>query len=100
MPNPQYLAGRRLEYEVMAEMREKGYKVLRTAGSHGDYDLVAYKTNSTVFIQCKRVSTKAEMERMLKAWTSSPPEPPGTVNFSQQLSVRVKGASKTESAIV
>lgn len=93
MSNPNYVAGRRFEYEVMDNMRKEGYKVLRTAGSHGAYDVICYKANSTIFIQCKRVDTKAAMERMLKAWMESPPEPPGSVTFSQRLCVRVKGQS-------
>lgn len=36
-----YAKGRRLEYRAMADLRAQGYSVLRTAGSHGVFDLIA-----------------------------------------------------------
>lgn len=92
-PNRNYLAGRRLEWDIANQMREKGYKVIRASASRGEFDLVCYKPGSTIFIQAKRVSKKSEMERMLKTWVKNPPEKPGEVNFVQQLWVRVKGVS-------
>lgn len=59
MPNKNYLRGRRLEYQVKKAYEAEGYKVMRTAGSHGDFDLIAvyegtYLT-AVIFIQCKSV---------------------------------------------
>ena len=93
MPNANYLAGRRFEYAVMDAMRSEAYKVLRTAGSHGEFDIVAYKPNSTIFIQCKVVETEASRDRLARAWRSAPPNPPAEVTFTQQLWIKVKGST-------
>lgn len=56
MPNTNYLRGRNFEYKVKKYLQEQGYHVLRTAGSHGMYDLIAIKFElqpSIIFIQCK-----------------------------------------------
>lgn len=59
MPNKNYLRGRRLEWQVKKDYEAAGYKVMRTAGSHGDFDLIAVYEGSLltgiVFIQCKVV---------------------------------------------
>jgi hypothetical protein len=91
MPNKNYLAGRRWEYDVMKYLRDADYKVIRASGSHGEFDIVAYKPQSTLFIQCKRVDTLAEARRMGVNWKKSPPNPPAQVSFTQQLWVKVKG---------
>ena len=59
MPNKNYLAGRRLEYKAKKELEEKGWKVIRASGSHGEFDLVAYRKNSgggttVLLLQIKR----------------------------------------------
>jgi len=93
LPNANYLAGRRFEYAVMAALRQNAYKVLRTAGSHGEFDIIAYKPNSTVFVQCKVVESEASRDRLARAWRSAPPNPPAEVSFNQQLWIKVKGSS-------
>src|SRR5690348_2431534 len=90
MPNKNYLAGRRLEYEVMKEFENRGFKVLRTSGSHGEFDVVAYKLNEPpLFIQCKRVTTLAEKKAWLRKW-----EPTVSSTYVQVLAVKVKGSSE------
>ena len=51
------------EYEVMKMFKEAGYQVQRTAGSHSEYDIMAWKKAEqsngvkkicfVAFIQCK-----------------------------------------------
>lgn len=89
MPNSNYIAGRQFEYAVMQEWRDKGYSVARTAGSHGAYDVVAFRPDKSVeLIQCKRVSTKAEAARLIEGFKES------TVPskfFHQVIAVKIKG---------
>jgi Holliday junction resolvase len=56
MPNKQYLAGRRLEYSVRNFFKSAGLDVIRSAGSHGAWDIVAIDdTTRTIYlVQCKR----------------------------------------------
>lgn len=46
MPNSNYRNGRALEYKVIKDLRNKGLEGLRTAGSHGVADIVAYHPRS------------------------------------------------------
>ena len=46
MPNRNYAAGRALEYKVIKDLRSKGLEGLRTAGSHGVADIVAFHPKS------------------------------------------------------
>ena len=56
-----YVRGRAYEYEVVKLFKDAGYKVVRTAGSHGEFDLIARKQTAThtyeswiaVYVQCK-----------------------------------------------
>jgi hypothetical protein len=69
MTNKNYRAGRRLEYESMKRWEEKGYLTVRTAGSHGEYDVVAYRLDrKPEFIQCKRVSDEAAGKRLIRSF--------------------------------
>ena len=43
-----YTAGRAKEYKVMKFLDKQGYTTLRTAGSHGDWDVLAYKEGDCV----------------------------------------------------
>jgi hypothetical protein len=43
MPNKRYIAGRQFEYKVKRHLEKGGWKVLRTSGSHGLFDLIALK---------------------------------------------------------
>lgn len=59
MPNKNYQRGRRLEWDVKKHFEGRGFHVIRAAGSHSAYDLVAAKQGLTHtdirFIQCKVV---------------------------------------------
>ncbi len=41
MPNKRYISGRAHEYAIKKKWEKDGWTVLRTAGSHGEFDLVA-----------------------------------------------------------
>lgn len=51
-----YIKGRRYEYEVKKILTRLGYIVLRSAGSHGLFDLIAIHpiTKNVIFIQVKK----------------------------------------------
>jgi len=49
-----YRLGRRLEYRIKKLLEEHGYEVIRSAGSHGRWDLVAVKDGIVRLIQVKR----------------------------------------------
>ena len=69
MASKQYIKGRRYEYKVRKDYEALGYKVLRTAGSHGFADLidVDMDTREVIFIQCKTGKlTHAEIEKLHK----------------------------------
>ena len=58
MPNKNYKRGRTLEYDVKALLEQGGYTVVRSAGSHSPFDLVAVKETAGQvkeiwLLQCK-----------------------------------------------
>jgi len=71
-----YINGRAREYRIMNKLKEKGWVVCRTAGSHSPIDLIAInpKDIKIIFIQCKpkSMSNKAK-ERLEKehAWLNN-----------------------------
>jgi Holliday junction resolvase len=74
----------------MARWEEQGYNVVRTAGSHGLYDVVAFRADrKPEFIQCKRVETEAEAKRLIDKFRKS--VYPSSF-FHQVIEVKVKGA--------
>ncbi len=89
MPNKNYQSGRRFEYETMATWREKGYEVIRASGSHGSYDIVAYKLDRhPEFIQCKSTASPTVARGLLKKFkeTTLP-----SSHYHQTLTIRLKG---------
>ena len=48
-----YTIGVRLERLWMSQMRAKGYKVMRSAGSHGLIDCMAWNTDEIIMVQVK-----------------------------------------------
>lgn len=65
MPNSRYLKGYRAELLAKKELEASGYKVLRTAGSHGFCDLICFDVNHVKFVQVK--SVKEFKEHMYNA---------------------------------
>ena len=61
-----YEVGTKYEYRAKKELEKEGYLVIRSAGSHSPFDLVALGALEVNFIQIKKVSEKKEAERILK----------------------------------
>lgn len=55
-----YGNGTKLEYDAKRDLEENGYFVIRSAGSHGPVDLVGWKMDQMVIVQCKRSSPYLE----------------------------------------
>ena len=49
-----YERGRSFEYRVIKELRDRGFYVLRSAGSKGAFDLVAFDKDRVFLIQVKK----------------------------------------------
>lgn len=70
--NMNYRRGRGKEYREMKKLRDEGYDiVLRTAGSHGAFDIIAIKLieQEVKFVQCKpsSMSENAKM-KLVRKW--------------------------------
>ena len=70
MPNRNYEKGRRKEYKICNDFRERGFEIVqRSAGSHSPIDVFAInkKTKEIVFIQSKPDNyVKAKCEKILQ----------------------------------
>lgn len=98
MSNRNYLAGRRLEYETIKTKQNEGYEAVRTAGSHGKYDVIAFKIDrKPQFIQCKRAANEATADRLLKKFKL---ETASSGFYHQIMMVKVKGSSDIKYAVV
>lgn len=49
-----YQKGRNFEYSVKRKLELQGYIVVRSAGSHSYFDLIAFNQNEVLCIQCKK----------------------------------------------
>ena len=58
--------GREREYRSMRYLEAAGYRAHRTAGSHGEWDVIGVAVSGIVLVQCKYQCrpTKAELEAM------------------------------------
>lgn len=66
MPNKNYLRGRAYEYKAKKYLEEQGYTVVRTAGSHGPWDLIAIRGEEKVrCIQIKRTKSPSGVKQLL-----------------------------------
>lgn len=54
-----YKKGRQFEYRVKRDLEQKGYFVIRSAGSHSPFDLIAFSQEGVLFIQCKTRKPRA-----------------------------------------
>jgi Holliday junction resolvase len=54
MTNKNYVNGRNFEYRIRDMFIQKGFNVIRSAGSHTPIDLVAFDGYRVFFIQCKQ----------------------------------------------
>lgn len=86
MPNKNYVAGRRFEWDLMKVMKLKGFKCIRASGSHGEYDIIAYRVDQKpLFVQCKVTKTPKEGERLLKKFKE---ETVPSKYYHQQMAVK------------
>ena len=84
-----YEVGRRFEYERAAYYRERGYTVMRTAGSHGPFDLVCLKEGEPALcVQCKVVATRKEADRLMEKFLVAGPS---YGDIHERLDIKVKG---------
>jgi len=89
-PNVNYRAGRAFEYKRRTHYKREGYEVIRAAGSHGFYDLMAFHSERpTLCIQCKKVEKRSHANNMLEKFKQNPPLPRSNY-FYQRLDVYVK----------
>ncbi len=66
MPNANYRSGARLERLARAQLERAGYTVVRSAGSKGVVDLVAWNPTGVRLIQVKAegAARKSDVERL------------------------------------
>lgn len=90
MPNKNYQSGRRFEYERKAAYEKVGWTVLRTAGSHGPWDLVCTRrpVDPVLLVQCKYTKSAGLAQRLLEEFRANPPLTP-SAHYHQCLDVRV-----------
>lgn len=58
-----YTEGRRVEYEVIDELKEAGYDTVRAASSKGLADVVAVGADHLLLVSCKRTTPPGPTER-------------------------------------
>lgn len=72
-----YAAGAAFERKIKKVWENLGYEVVRSAGSHGPFDLVALPTSKRdtkiIAIQCKRCDTRTTAIRLKKEFFASHP---------------------------
>lgn len=94
MPNVNYRAGRNFEYSVKKHYAKRNMLVMRSAGSHGIFDLSAWQDDKPpVGIQCKRTESMAEAKALLNEFRSHPPLKPSKF-YRQVMEVKVKGVKE------
>lgn len=89
-----------MEYDTMKRWERKGYKVVRSAGSHGIWDVCAVRPNTPVaLIQCKLVADERIANSLLKKFRQAPPLMPDT-HYHQILEVKIRGSKDVLSCTV
>lgn len=89
MPNKNYRRGVAIERKAKDELELVGYTVIRSAGSHGPWDLVAFKGDEPVrCIQCKRAATLIGAKRLAQKF-SNPPLPVSFKTYKHEVWVWV-----------
>lgn len=70
MPNRNYIKGRKKEYKIVKEFKDKGYDIVqRTAGSRSPFDVIAIRKedNKITLIQVKPNNiSEREVNRIYK----------------------------------
>jgi Holliday junction resolvase len=64
MPNKNYLKGRRKEYKIVNQFKEKGLIAQRTAGSHSPFDVIAINPKERrIFLVQAKPETMSENQK-------------------------------------
>lgn len=96
MPNKNYQRGRRLEWQRRAYWQSVGMLVIRSAGSKSPFDLVLIDSGYTVvLLQCKRVKTMADANRLCRQFRKNPPLEIGFYNQLLEVLVPKHGVVST-----
>lgn len=68
MPNKNYIKGRRKEYKIVNQCKEKGFIAFRSAGSHSPVDVVAINpgTKQIRLIQAKPDSMNDHQKQKIR----------------------------------
>ena len=64
--NPSYRKGRAFEYKVKKILEKAGVYVIRSAGSHSHFDLVAFSEKECILFQCKLRYSKIQRYEKIK----------------------------------
>lgn len=90
-----YSRGRGFEYEAKHELEKRGFVVVRAAGSHSAFDLVAFNCdlNRVLCIQCKRVAARRSWPKKAIIELERIAVPTGV---EKQLWVRRRGSREVE----
>ena len=69
-----YERGRAFEYARKKHYEDNGYLVVRSAGSHSPFDLVAFHAwQVPIAIQCKRTKTEGQAKDLKIKFMQNPP---------------------------
>lgn len=101
MGNANYQKGVRFERERLKHYAAMGRCALRTAGSHGAFDIVVVDDSFGVvtLIQCKVTSDDSTAKRLLAAFRRDPPLKQ-MMNIHQTMEVKVTGSTEVQSVTI
>lgn len=87
MPNKNYRRGVAIERKAKIELECDGYTVIRSAGSHGQWDLVAVLEGSTNPVRCIQIKRTASIKgaKILRARYGKPNLPSGSQPYQHEL---------------
>lgn len=69
-PLSHYTYGRNAEYRAKRELEADGWTVIRSSGSHGPHDILAFKADQPVrCIQVKATKSEATASRLIRQFT-------------------------------
>ena len=69
MTNKHYRVGYSLERDVKKALEQQGYTVFRSAGSHSQADLIAFKPpHKPKLVQCKRHKNLMTNKEIIELW--------------------------------
>ena len=99
--NRNYRNGRSREYRSINLLRGEGFECVRSAGSKGHWDVVAWNAALIRFVQVKKnPPSKAELQSLTKAGAHSPQRPERNLDLQEEQGVGEKNNPVTAKAIV